>query len=86
MDYKKKWWRHSVYGVTLVGLGIVLIAEAIIIKGNPPPDAGLAHMAKWFWIGLPGIASVNAGISFIADAVKQRIYFEKGWSGSDPNS
>lgn len=76
MEHKKKWWRHSVIGVSLVGLGIVLVGEAVIIKGNPPPDAGLGHMATWFWIGLPGIASVNAGISFIADAAKQRMLFE----------
>jgi hypothetical protein len=33
-------------------------------------------MALWFWIGLFGIVSLNAGISFVADAVKQRIYME----------
>ena len=33
-------------------------------------------MALWFWIGLFGLVAVNAGISFVADAVKQRIYFE----------
>lgn len=84
MEYKRKWWRHSVTGVSLVGLGIVLIGEAIIIKGNPPPDVGLAHMATWFWIGFPGIAAVNAGICFIADAVKQRMYFEMDGQKSNP--
>lgn len=76
MDYKKKWWRHSVIGVTLVGLGINFIGEAIIIKSNSPAEFDLGHAALWFWIGLFGLASINAGISFVADAVKQRIYLE----------
>lgn len=76
MDFKKKWWRHSVIGVTLVGLGINLIAEATIIKSNSPDHFDLSHMALWFWIGLFGLVAINAGISFVADAVKQRIYLE----------
>ncbi len=76
MTFKKKWWRHSIIGVMLVGLAINLIGEAIIIKGNSPEEFDLGHMALWFWIGLFGIVCLNAGISFIADAVKQRIYME----------
>lgn len=76
MTFKKKWWRHSIIGVMLVGLAVNLIAEATIIKSNSPAEFDLAHMALWFWIGLIGIASLNAGVSFIADAVKQRIYME----------
>ncbi len=76
MNYKKKWWRHSVIGVTLTGLGINFIGEAIIVKGNGPEVFELAHAAHWFWVGLIGLAALNAGISFIADAVKNRIYME----------
>jgi hypothetical protein len=76
MTYKKKWWRHSVIGVTLVGLGINFIGEAIIIKGHGPEEFDLGHAALWFWIGLFGLVSINAGISYVGDAVKQRIYME----------
>jgi len=76
MNYKKKWWKHSVIGVTLTGLGINFVAEASIIKSNSPAGFDLGHMALWFWLGLLGIAAVNAGVCFVADAVKQRIYFE----------
>jgi hypothetical protein len=76
MNYQKKWWRHSVIGVTLTGLGINFIGEAIIIKGNSPAEFDLGHAALWFWIGLFGLVALNAGISFIADAVKNRIYME----------
>ena len=85
MDYKKKWWRHSVIGVTLVGLGINLVAEATIIKGSGPETFDLAHAALWFWIGLFGLVSINAGISYVADAVKQRIYMEME-SGEAPGT
>lgn len=76
MSYQKKWWRHSVIGVTLTGLGINFIGEAIIIKSNSPEEFDLGHAALWFWIGLFGLVALNAGISFIADAVKNRIYME----------
>jgi hypothetical protein len=76
MTYEKKWWRHSIAGVMLIGFAVNLIAEATIIKSNSPDEFDLVYMAMWFWIGLFGIASLNAGISFIADAVKQRIYME----------
>lgn len=72
-------------GVLLVGLGINFIAEATIIKSNSPAQFDLGHMALWFWIGLFGLAAINAGISFVADAVKQRIYFEMK-NGSAPRS
>lgn len=85
MDYKRKWWRHSVIGVILVGLGINLVAEATIIKNNGPEMFELAHAALWFWIGLFGLVSINAGISFLADAVKQRIYMEME-SGEAPGA
>jgi hypothetical protein len=78
MDFKKIWKRHAIIGVTLVGLGINLIAEATIIKSNSPEVWDFGYAALWFWTGLFGIVSVNAGICFVADAVKNRIYFETG--------
>ena len=36
----------------------------------------LGHMALWFWIGLFGLAAVNAGVSFMGDAVKNRTLHE----------
>ena len=76
MNYKKKWWKHSVIGVTLIGMGINFVAEATIIKAQSPAEFDFGHVALWFWLGLAGIASINTGVCFIADAVKQRIYFE----------
>lgn len=76
MNYYKKWKKHAVIGVTLVGLGINLVAEATIIKSGGPPNFDFWHAAKWFWTGLFGIVSVNAGICFVADAVKNRVFME----------
>ena len=83
MDFRKKWKKHALIGVFLVGLGINFIAEATIIKGSGPEGWVLGHMALWFWTGLFGLAALNAGICFIADAIKNRIYFEmeSGTSG-----
>ena len=75
-EYLKKWKKHAIIGVTLVGLGINLVAEATIIKSNSPEYWDLGHMALWFWIGLFGIVSINAGICFVGDAVKNRVLGE----------
>ncbi len=83
-NYKKKWKRHSIYGVALVGLGINFVAEATIIKSMTPADfdmSTLGHMALWFWIGLFGLVAINAGICFVGDAVKNRMYMELEESG-----
>ncbi|KPP99570.1 MAG: hypothetical protein HLUCCA01_05990 [Bacteroidetes bacterium HLUCCA01] len=79
MSYLKKWKRHAIIGVTLIGTGINLIAEATIIKSRTPEFyemSTLGHMALWFWIGLFGLAAVNAGVSFMGDAVKNRTLHE----------
>jgi hypothetical protein len=79
MDYKKKWKRHAIIGVTLIGTGINLVAEATIIKSRVPEFyemSVLGHMALWFWVGLFGLVAVNAGISFMGDAVKNRVFME----------
>lgn len=75
-DHQKKWKKLSLWGVALVGLGINFVAEATILKGATPPDAGFGYMATWFWPGLFGIAAINAGICCVAEAVKHRIYHD----------
>ncbi|MCC5933149.1 MAG: hypothetical protein LAT75_01655 [Candidatus Cyclonatronum sp.] len=79
MDALKKWKNYAIIAVVLVGLGINLVAEATIIKANSPDYFDLRHMALWFWIGLAGLASINAGISFMAESVKHRIYAEQNF-------
>ncbi len=71
MNYMKKWKLFSIIAVTLVGLGINLVAEATLMKGVYD-----SHIALWFWTGLFGIIAINAGLSFMGEAVKSRIYAE----------
>ncbi len=71
MDYMKKWKYFSVIAVALVGLGINLVAEATLMKGVYD-----SHIALWFWTGLLGIVAINAGLAFMGEAVKSRIYAE----------
>jgi hypothetical protein len=68
MTHKMKWFIYSVAGVTLVGLGLTLTGDAIVVKSTLQDQ-----FARWFFTGLLGLASVNAGICFIADAVRQQI-------------
>ena len=71
MTHKMKWLVYSVAGVSLVGLGLTLTGDAIVVKSTLPEQ-----FTRWFFTGLFGLASVNAGICLIADAVRQRILSE----------
>jgi hypothetical protein len=79
MDFKKKWKRHAIIAVALVGLGINFVAEATIIKSRGADFYDLSvlgHMSYWFWLGLFGLVAINAGLSFMGDAVKNRVHYE----------
>ncbi|MCC5925848.1 MAG: hypothetical protein JJU41_04735 [Bacteroidetes bacterium] len=86
MEYLKKWKRHAIIGVTLIGVGINFVAEATIIKSRTPEFydmSVLGHMALWFWVGLFGLVALNAGVSFMGDAVKNRTLYELKNSGEN---
>ncbi|MDX1908629.1 MAG: hypothetical protein SF053_16450 [Bacteroidia bacterium] len=66
----QKWKWMAPLGLTLIGLGLSLTGEAIILKAQAAPGA------SWIWMGTLGLCVVNAGISVFGDAVKRRFWME----------
>lgn len=60
MNTKTKWLLFSISGLLLVGAGISVIGEAILLKG-----AG----EGFFWMGTAGLVLFNAGLSLFGQGV-----------------
>jgi hypothetical protein len=66
---KKKWLLYSISGLTLIGFGLCLIGEAIILK--------ISNDFNWFYIGTAALVVFNSGICFIAEATILLIHLRK---------
>lgn len=78
---KKYFWKWLVLapiGFSLVGFGLCLMIEIAHFK----------HQGGAFWIwfgaGTLSLVIVNAGLAFVGDAVKNRVFYE--WSRKSPAS
>ncbi|MGJ3242010.1 MAG: hypothetical protein ACFE0O_03495 [Opitutales bacterium] len=69
--YRKRWLLLSVLGLVLIGLGICIIGEAILLKGTG------ASALSWVLWGTGGLVVFNAGVACFGDAVKNRVHFER---------
>tara|TARA_B100001175_G_scaffold47506_1_gene36902 strand:+ start:989 stop:1228 length:240 start_codon:yes stop_codon:yes gene_type:complete len=69
LNMKKKWLLYSISGLTLLGLGLCLIGEAIILK--------ISNDFNWFYIGTAALVVFNSGICFIAEATILLIQIRK---------
>ncbi len=59
MSLKTRWLVYSVIGLTLIGLGLSLVGEAIIYK---------MQEQHWFALGTIALVIFNSGICFVAEA------------------
>ena len=69
--YYRKWLLHAPLGLTLVGFGACLVAEAAILK------AGGGTFWHWFGYGTLALIVLNTGLSFFGNAVLNRMRFER---------
>ncbi len=68
----KKWKFLAPLGLVLIGLGVSITGEAIILK-----SAGEAT-SKWVIWGTLGLAILNSGIACFGEAIKYRVHYERG--------
>lgn len=69
-QFYRKWKWMAPLGLTLIGAGLSLIGEGIVLKIQG--DA----FWPWFVMGTLGLSVTNAGISIFGDALKRRIWME----------
>ena len=57
---KSKWLQFSIMGLLLIGLGLSLLGEAIIIKYSSQ---------SYFWIGTLSLIIINSGLCFFGKGI-----------------
>lgn len=70
MTHAKHWRWMAPLGLSLVGLGLCLLGEAISLK------SAHASWLSWGTWGTLALVCVNAGLSIFGDAVKRRFWQE----------
>ena len=65
---KLKWLIFSISGLILIGFGLSLLGEAIILKYEKKP---------FFWLGTFALIIVNAGLCFFGSAIRYRIQIDR---------
>ncbi len=81
MSLKSKWLLFSIIGLVLVGAGLSIFGEALLLKFNP-----LSSFQSWFWMGTLSLVLINSGLSFIGQAVIYKIRFERNVESSKPQA
>ena len=67
MTKKNKWLLFSILGLVLVGAGLSVFGEALLIKSQSE------SWKEWFWIGTFSLVLINSGLSCIGQAVIYKI-------------
>jgi len=68
---RKRWLVYSILGLVLVGAGVSIVGEAIILKG------GGAVTRDWFLLGAAGLIAVNGGLSFFGQGVIEKVKLDR---------
>ena len=68
---RRRWLFYSILGLILVGAGVSITGEAIILKG-----AG-STVTDWFLLGTAGLVVLNSGLSFFGRGVIERVRLDR---------
>lgn len=68
---RKGWLVYSILGLVLVGAGVSIVGEAIIIKG------GGAATRDWFLLGAAGLIVLNSGLSFFGQGIIEKVKLDR---------
>lgn len=69
---KRNWLLYSVSGLVLIGLGLSVFGEALLLKYEK------ADFLVWFGLGTLSLVIINAGVSLFGQGVVFRVKMEKG--------
>lgn len=69
--YKRRWFRLGTISMLLIGFGVSLIGEAIILKSNG------GSLVEWVALGTFSLIVFNAGICVFGESVMCKMRSEK---------
>lgn len=69
--WKKRWFRLGGVSMLLIGFGVSLIGEAILMKGN-----GVSWM-EWVAMGTFALIVFNAGLCVFGESVLCKVRYER---------
>jgi hypothetical protein len=70
-ELSQKWLLNSAIGLVLFGAGMSVFGEALIMK------MGGKTILEWGAVGALSLGIINAGLSFVGNGIKYRIYLER---------
>lgn len=65
-----QWLIFSISGLILIGAGLSVFGEAVIIKSNKK------SVDSWFWVGTLSLILINSGISFVGRGVISKVKYD----------
>jgi len=69
--YKKRWFQYGAISMLLIGFGVSLVGEAIIMKsGNVP-------VMEWVALGTFALIVLNAGFCVFGESILCKVRYEK---------
>ena len=71
INYKKRWFNYGAISMLLIGFGVSLIGEAIILKSNG------GGVMQWVALGTIALIVFNAGLCVFGEAVVCRVQYLK---------
>lgn len=71
MDHHyEEWSNNAPRGMLLIGAGVSVIGQAIVLKARRKPGW------QWFLMGFLGLVILNSGVAIFGEAVKHRTLYE----------
>lgn len=67
----RRWIIKATLGLSFIGFGACLVAEAALTKYDG------AATADWVLYGLVALVVLNSGVSIVGDAVKHRVHLDR---------
>ena len=78
--YKRKWFRLGTLSMVIIGLGVSLIGEAIILKANQ------ASWLEWAGLGTFALVVFNAGLCVLGESVACKVHYERKKEENSPEN
>ena len=70
-NLKRNWLIFSASGLVLVGFGLSLMGEALMLKYEN------ADFQSWFWFGTLSLVVINTGLALFGKAVTLRVRLDR---------